>query len=422
MRELDNVIGYEGIKTELNRIIDMIRNPAKYGELGVSAPKGILLEGEPGIGKTLMAKSFIKDSGLKSYVIRKDRSDGEFVNYIRETFEKAAKEAPAVVLLDDLDKFANEDKTHLDAEEYVAVQACIDNVKDLNVFVIATSNDHWKLPRSLVRNGRFDKCFYMHFPGLEDAKKIIEFYLKNKKMENDVDVEEIARILEGHSCADLEAVINEAGIYAGYENRKRIRQEDIKKAFVSKIFNGCVSANSDPKSDRRLAVHEAGHAVVSELLNPGQVAFISIEAKAHGIKGVVRMHEDEHFDEDFNNIEADIMTLLAGKAATELILNEIDMGASGDLCCASEKMSMLLDCSAAYDFYSQPNRETPSKNTANHLDTVKGAELSRCYIKTKQLLGKNRAFLEALIEAILNKGTITYKDIAPIREQYIIQN
>lgn len=131
------------------------------------------------------------------------------------------------------------------------------------------------------------------------------------------------------------------------------------------------------------------------------------------------MHTDEHFDEEFNNIEIDIMTLLAGKAATELILNEIDMGAVGDLCCASEKMSMLLECSAAYDFYSQPNRETLSKNTADHLDTIKGAELSRCYIKTKQLLGKNRAFLEALIEAIIDKGTITYKDIAPIREQFI---
>ena len=140
MRELDNVIGYEGIKTELNRIIDMIRNPAKYRELGVSAPKGILLEGEPGIGKTLMAKSFIMDSGLKSYVIRKDRPDGEFVDYMRETFNKAAEEAPSIILLDDLDKFANEDKTRLDAEEYVAVQACIDNVKELDVFVIATSN------------------------------------------------------------------------------------------------------------------------------------------------------------------------------------------------------------------------------------------------------------------------------------------
>lgn len=310
MREMDKVIGYEGFKTELYRIIDMIKNPAKYEELGVSAPKGILLEGEPGIGKTLMAKAFINDSGLKSFLIRKDRSNGEFVDYVRETFNKAAEEAPSIVLLDDLDKFANEDKTHLDAEEYVAVQACIDNVKDKKVFVIATSNDRRKLPHSLVRSGRFDKCFYMQFPGLEDAEKIIEFYLRDKKVGDDIDVEEIARILDGHSCADLEAVINEAGVYAGYENRNHINQGDIKKAFVSKIFSGCVSEKSNPTSDRRLAVHEAGHAVISELFSPGQVAFISIEARAHGIRGIVRMHEDDHYDEDFNNLEIDIMRLI----------------------------------------------------------------------------------------------------------------
>lgn len=420
MSEMDKVIGYEGIKTELYRFIDMINNPTKYHELGVSAPKGILLDGEPGIGKTLMAMSFIKDSGLKSYVIRKDRPNGEFIDYIRETFNKAAKETPSIILLDDLDKFANEDKTRIDAEEYVAVQACIDNVKEIDVFVIATCNDCSKLPRSLVRNGRFDKRYYMKLPKLEDAKKIIEFYLKDKKVVDDIDVEEIARILDGHSCADLETVINEAGIYAGFENRTRINQDDIKRAIISKIFNGYVSEDRDPISDRRIAVHEAGHAVISELFYPGQVAFISIEARAHGIKGVVRMHEDEHFNEDFNNVEIDIMTLLAGKAATELILNEIDMGAVGDLSSAGEKMSILLDCSAAYDFYSQRNSEESSKKTADHLDTVKGAELSRCYLKTKQLLGKNRAFLEALIEVILEKGTITYKDIALIREKHTV--
>ena len=221
MSEMDKVIGYEGIKNELYRIIDIIKNPAKYHELGVSAPKGILLEGEPGIGKTLMAKSFMKDSGLKSYVIRKDRPDGEFVDYIREIFNMAAEEAPSIILLDDLDKFANEDKTRVDAEEYVAVQACIDNVKGLDVFVVATSNNSSKLPCSLVRSGRFDKRYYMPLPKIEDAKKIIEFYLKEKKVGNDIDVEEIARILDGHSCADLETVINEAGIYAGFETDLR---------------------------------------------------------------------------------------------------------------------------------------------------------------------------------------------------------
>ena len=420
MRELDRVIGYEGIKTELYRIIDIIKNPETYKKLGVSIPKGILLSGEPGIGKTLMAKCFIKETGLKTFVIRKDKPDGEFIDFIRETFEQAATEAPSIVLLDDLDKFANEDRYHRDAEEYVTVQTCIDDVKDLEVFVLATCNDYGKLPESLVRSGRFDKEFFMHFPGLEDSKKIIEFYLKDKKVGKDVDVEEIARFSEGYSCADLETVINEAGIYAGYENKKHISQDDIKKAVIRKIFNACESEESDPESDRRLAVHEAGHTVISELFNPGQVAFVSIETKSNrGVKGLVHRSREEHRFEVYGNHEIEIMINLAGKAATELILNEIDMGVNADLHGAHDRMTRLLDDVAAYDFQAWCHGDETSQLVFDHLDTIKGAELSRYYFKTKQLLSKNRAFLEELIELLIEKKTLSYKDIAPIREKHV---
>lgn len=419
MRELDKVIGYENIKKELYRIIDIIRNPEKYKELGVSVPKGILLDGEPGIGKTLMAKCFIKETGLKSFVIRKDMPDGEFVDHIRETFKKAAEEAPAIILLDDLDKFANEDIYHRDAEEYVTVQTCIDDVKDKDVFVIATCNDSEKLPGSLLRSGRFDKEYFMRFPGIEDAKKIIAFYLKDKKVGKDVDVEEIARFCDGRSCADLETVINEAGIYAGYENRKRISQDDIKTAVIRMLFNGTEMMDPDLESVRRLAVHEAGHAVFSELFCPGKVAFASIEARGRGVRGMVRVTRNLDRMPDFENSEIDIMIALAGKAATEIILNEIDMGVNSDLRNANDRMTSLLDNVAAYDFQSWCHGHETSQLVYDRLDTVKSAELSRYYLKTKQLLGKNRAFLEELIELLIEKKTISYKDIAPIREKYV---
>lgn len=419
MRELDRVIGYESIKQELYRIIDIVRNPEKYKKLGVSVPKGILLSGDPGIGKTLMAKCFIKETGLKVFIIRKDKPDGDFVDYIRETFEKAAKEAPSIVFLDDLDKFANEDEYHPDAEEYVTVQACIDDVKDTEVIALATCNDYDKLPESLVRAGRFDKCFFMHFPKFDDAKKIIAFYLKDKKVGKDVDVEEIARFMEGHSCADLELVINEAGITAGYENKKFISQEDIKKAMINRIFGGCERGEENLESDRRLAVHEAGHAVLSELLFPGQVAFISIAARNHGVSGLVKTNMASHFHDDFENIEADTMIALAGKAATEIILNEVDMGSREDLRHANDNIRKLLDNIAAYDFHTWCHGRETSKRVYDHLDDAVGTELSRYYLKTKQLLGKNRAFLEAIIEKLLEKKTLSYKDIAPIREKFV---
>ena len=180
MSEFDKVIGYEDIKTELKRFCDVLKNPEKYEKVGVKAPTGILLYGDPGLGKTLMAQCFIKESGRKTFTIRKDKPDGDFVNTIRETFEKAKAEAPSVVFLDDMDKYANEDELHKDAEEYVAVQTQIDECKGLEVFVLATVNDRWSLPDSLVRAGRFDKLIGFTNPRGVDAIKIIAHFLEDK--------------------------------------------------------------------------------------------------------------------------------------------------------------------------------------------------------------------------------------------------
>ena len=123
MRPLDKVIGYNPVKKELYRILDVLNNSEKYAELGVHIPKGVMLEGEPGIGKSLMALSFMEECNRKSYIIRKNKPDGTFVDCIRETFEEAMNNEPSIIFLDVIDKFANEDYSHCDAEEYVTVQA-----------------------------------------------------------------------------------------------------------------------------------------------------------------------------------------------------------------------------------------------------------------------------------------------------------
>ena len=419
MRELDRVIGYECIKNELYRIIDIIQNPAKYKALGVKIPRGILFNGVPGIGKTLMAQSFVKECGRRSFVIRKDRPDGEFVDYIRETFSQAAEEAPSVILLDDMDKFANEDQMHCDAEEYVTVQACIDEYKDSDIFVVATCNDMRSLPRSLVRRGRFDKTFSMSFPKNEDAKKIIAFYLKDKAVSDDIDVDEIVRFCEGRSCADLETVVNEAGILAGYENKDLICQEDFRRACL-RVFWGIKRdpANNEcpAESIRRKAVHEAGHALMIEYFNPGEVSFITIE---RAFDAMVLRKKDEHRFESFRNHEIEIMIDLAGKAATEIVLGEVDMGTNSDLHEAYRNTAELLDNVAAYDFQSWCHGDETSQRVFDHLDDVKGAEMARYYLNTKQILMQNRAFLDALTEQVIEKRTLIYKDIAPIRAKYL---
>ncbi len=187
MSEFDKIIGYEAIKMELRRFCDVLRNPGRYEKLGVNMPSGILLSGEPGLGKTLMAKCFITESGCRVFTLRKEKPNGDFVNEIQNTFEKARAEAPSIVFLDDMDKYANEDNLHRDAEEYVAVQSCIDESKDCRVFVLATVNDRYCLPDSLLRPGRFDKVIEVEAPKGQDAQSIIEHFLGTKETMGDVD-------------------------------------------------------------------------------------------------------------------------------------------------------------------------------------------------------------------------------------------
>lgn len=211
----DDVIGYEDIKYELKKMCDFLSNREKYEKLGAKPIKGILLQGDPGTGKTTMAEAFIKSCGRKAYICRKTKSDGDFLKKIVKIFEEAKNNQPAVILLDDIDKYSSERIRRVDAEEFVTVQSCIDDLGDSDVFIIATSNDYDKLPESLLRAGRIGKTIEIDLPYGKDAEMIVAHYLKDKKVKN-IDAKEVSRILEGYSCATLESVINDAALMAEF--------------------------------------------------------------------------------------------------------------------------------------------------------------------------------------------------------------
>lgn len=173
MYAFDRIYGYRTVKQELRQIADILRDQRFYEKLGVSAPRGLLLHGEPGVGKSLMAQAVIEASGRKAFVCRKDQPNGDFVRQIKETFEKAMANAPSIVLLDNMDKLANGDERRPDAEEYVTVQACIDEAKGKEVFVLATVNRLHCLPRSLYRAGRFDRVIQIKAPRGKDALAVV---------------------------------------------------------------------------------------------------------------------------------------------------------------------------------------------------------------------------------------------------------
>ena len=417
MKEFDKVIGYEEVKFELERLCDIMKHPKKYRDLGVSTPKGLLLQGEPGLGKTLMAKCFIEASGRKAICCRKDKPDGDFVNEIRKAFDEAKASAPSIVFLDDMDKFANEDERHRNAEEFVTIQSCIDDCRDAEVFVLATTNETHCLPNSLLRAGRFDKILDIKAPEYEDAVKIVRFYLNQKKFVSEVDVEEVTKILSGKSCAELETVINEAGIYAGFEGKKSIEMNDIIKACLRVIFHAPEVMSPDKDYLKEVAYHEAGHTVVQEILEPGSINLVSVASYSGDIGGITSYNNNKNYFKDINFMQNRVRCILGGKAATELVFGTTDTGAGHDLHRAYDITERFIDDYCSFDF-SMFLRQDSGAEIADRKDVAIGVEMGRFYAETKKILIDNREFLDKLAETLIEKKTLLQKDIAAIRETY----
>lgn len=421
MKEFDKVIGYKSVKDELERIIDMMLNPNDYKKLGVKTTRGLLLYGEPGVGKTLLAKCFIKASKRKAFTIRKDIPDGDFVKHINKTFKEAKKAAPSIVFLDDMDKFANEDVHHKNAEEFVTIQSCIDDVKDEEVFVLATANELDCIPSSLLRAGRFDKNICIENPTGKDAELIVEYYLKNKKISKDVNYKEISELLSGRSCAALETVINEAGVYSGFKRKKEITMDDIVKAFMRVVYNAPEASELDEsKFLRNLAVHEAGHALVSEILEPNSVTLATIKKHdGRSIGGFVSYKNDKDYFESKEYMENRVRACLAGKAATEIVYGTTDVGANSDLHRAFDIVERFVDdyCSYGFSFWEGISSFHDAETNMTRKIQLIQTEMERYYQETKRIIIRNRVFLDKLADALVEKKVLLSKQIQDIKAE-----
>lgn len=418
MNGFDKVIGYDAIKLEIARICDVIKNSDKYQKLGVKIPKGLLLYGEPGVGKTLIANSFIEECGKKCYVCRKNLSDDEFIKFIKKTFEDAKNNAPSLVLLDDFDKFANEDKDHKNAEEYVTIQSCIDDVKSSEVFVIATANDLRLVPDSLLRAGRFDTSIEIKAPKGIDAEMIIKHYLSGKTTVANLDVKQLARILNGRSCAELETIINQAGIYAGFENKDKIEFDDIIRACIRTIYNAPETIkNGTCEDNEQTAYHEAGHALIAEILEPESVTMISIGGhEGSSIGGFTAYYRDESYWQSVNAMRNRVLCLLGGKCATEIKYGTIDAGCSLDIQRAFDVLKRIVieyagngfdNCSPRYDYDLSEMQKYNQEKTIND-------ELEKCYTQARQILIVNRDTLDKLASELDKKKLLISEDIKKI--------
>ena len=422
MSAFDKVIGYEKEKEELYQLCDMAKNPEKYAALGVRLPRGILLHGVPGVGKTLMASALIEEMGedRNRYVLRKDKSNEEFVESISKTFQEAKAHAPSVIFLDDLDKFAS-DSDSRNPEELIAVQSGIDEVKGTDVFVVATANEIRELPRSLRRAGRFDRILEICPPNRKEAVEIVRHYLKDKKVAADVTAESVARLMDGNSCAALESVLNEAGIYAGYENKPEIGREHIVRAVLRDIFEADESVNEmSATAKEEVAFHEAGHAVAALVFDPEGVGLISVRPSKSDAHGVVQIFKSENYFGSYERMHERVISLLAGKAAVELKYGRLDVGAASDIDRAAAIVQRFITDYAASGFalFYHDNREgITSRIQEDGITAERSAMLSRCYEEAKGVLRKNWAFVEKLAAALVERDTLVYEEIAELRKE-----
>lgn len=414
MSAFDKIIGYENVKRELCQISDMIKNPDKYKALGAQMPKGVILHGVPGVGKTMLAMALIEETGTNATVIRHEMARESFCDYIRQSFKTFTDEnAQGIILLDDLDKFSMDEDN---GEEFAVVQACIDSVKDKKVFIIATANDITTLPESLIRPGRFDRDIRVCYPVNDDAVKIITHYMSGVTTVKDINYEDIAKMLTGRSCATLESVINAAAIEAAYANKENIEMEDFVKATLCDVYgleNRCGEMSIERKEE--IAYHEAGHTVIAEVLMPQCIGMVSLSTNIYtGIGGfTLRCKEFEcHAHE--------VLVSLGGKAACEMKYGKIAIGTGKDLSKASTHVLQNITQVASAGFSNIELYGTVPEMYLYGRQQIVAAELERYMFKAREIIAENREFLNKTALELIEKHTLLYSDIRRIRESCTI--
>ncbi|MBO5349066.1 MAG: ATP-dependent zinc metalloprotease FtsH [Clostridia bacterium] len=340
----NDVAGVDEEKQELQEIVEFLKNPKKYTDMGARIPKGVLLVGHPGTGKTLLAKAVAGEAGVPFFII----SGSDFVEMfvgvgasrVRDLFEQAKKNAPCIIFIDEIDAVGRQRGAGLggghDEREQTLNQLLVEMdgfALNEGVIVMAATNRPDVLDKALLRPGRFDRQIVVSQPDVKAREQILEVHARKKRLSPDVDLKTIAKNTSGFSGADLENVLNEAALLAARYNQPEITMKNVEDAMI-KVTMGPEKKSRvrSEKENKLVAYHEAGHAVVSRFL-PTQDAVHQISIVPRGMAGgytMYRPNEDKSFMSK-SEMQENIVSLLGGRVAEKLILDDISTGASNDI-------------------------------------------------------------------------------------------
>ena len=385
----EKVIGYESTKEILRQILDILKRPEVYKRKGISIPRGLLMESDPGLGKSLLASILMEESERKPFVFRKTSQENSFLDELRAVFAMAKEEAPSILLLEDLNLYVESNSPY--APEWACLQACIDDAKDTDLFVIATTNDTRYMPPSLLRPGRFDYVIYLQPPIGENAENIVSYYLRDKDLAENVLISDIVKAMPKVSCATLETVMNLAALNSVYQSHEHIQKEDIIEALLQVVYKlQKTDKETDSSELQKIAVHEAAHAVVGEVLHPGSIGIVTVRGSQGVIGGMANgcatyaQNEEEFLDE--------VTKTLAGRAGVSLIYGVMDIQASADIEQADKLMDIWLCHFAGGGFAGTESGDNRmSEQRLSYNEAIKSAKLEELYRRAYKISG-NKIF------------------------------
>lgn len=441
-----DVAGIDEEKEELEEVVEFLKNPKKFTDMGARIPKGVLLVGQPGTGKTLLAKAVAGEAGVPFFFI----SGSDFVEMyvgvgasrVRDLFQEAKRNAPCIIFIDEIDAVGRQRGAGIggghDEREQTLNQMLVEMdgfSANEGVIVLAATNRPDVLDKALLRPGRFDRQIVVPAPDVKAREQILAVHSKKKTFADDVDMKLIAKNTSGFVGADLENLLNEAALLAARQDHKAIEQKDIEDAMV-KVTMGPekrTRVRSD-KEKRLVAYHEGGHAVVSKFLST-QDPVHEISIIPRGMAGGYTMYrpsEDKSFISK-TEMEEQIISLLGGRVAEELVIGDISTGASNDIERATaiaksmitkygmnERLGTVTYGSESQEVFlgrDLAQEKTYSEETAAIIDEEIKKIISKSYQRAKELLQQNMDKLDAVAKVLIEKEKITEEEFNKVFEE-----
>jgi cell division protease FtsH len=437
-----DVAGLDEEKGELEEIIDFLKNPKKYLDIGARIPKGVLLVGPPGTGKTLLARAVAGEADVPFYLI----SGSDFVEMfvgvgasrVRDMFKNAKATAPCIVFIDEIDAVGRQRGAGMgggnDEREQTLNQLLVEMDgfgSNSGIIVVAATNRPDVLDPALTRPGRFDRQITISNPDVLGREAILKVHSRNKKVAKDVTLKEIARRTPGFSGADLENLMNEAALLAARENRKNLTLNDIDEA-VDRVMMGPAkrSRKYTPKERERVAYHEAGHAVIGLRLSHASVVHkVTIVPRGQAGGYNLMLPDEETFLETKSSLEDKISGFMGGRVAEEIIYNDVSTGAHNDFQRATQiARAMVTEYGMSSLGPIQYERSTGpvflgrdytksrdfSDKVAFDIDNAVREIIDAAYQKSKDVLTEHRVLLDTIAHYLLEIETLTFEDIEEI--------